>query len=204
LEPHACSPPCAFPFARFFAPESFGSSAHRMLRKSGPGLGGPYLLPNMHALVYLCEHFNLHDQAIYWRAVIEMDGYQRRRLIEVVMSHIHSFKGIFIVIIIIIIVLIIIIIIIIVIIVIIIIIIVIIIIIIIAIIHSFKGKRAAVLGFAYKAFTSDSRGSPSVDIVRSLLQEGASVYIYDPRVAAEDVMNAFGYHRDVHVAGDEC
>jgi hypothetical protein len=66
---------------------------------------------------------------------------------------------------------------------------------------SFKSKRVAVLGFAYKASTSDSRGSPSVDIVRSLLQEGASVYVYDPRVAAEDVMKAFGCHRDVHVAG---
>ena len=66
---------------------------------------------------------------------------------------------------------------------------------------SFKCKRAAVLGFAYKASTSDSRGSPSVDIVRSLLQEGASVHIYDPHVAAEDIMNAFGCHRDVHVAG---
>ena len=40
-----------------------------------------------------------------------------------------------------------------------------------------------------------------VDIVRSLLLEGASVYVYDPRVAAEDVMKAFGCHRDVHVAG---
>jgi len=68
-------------------------------------------------------------------------------------------------------------------------------------IQSFKGKRAAVLGFAYKASTSDSRGSPSVDLVRALLQEGASVYIYDPRVAAEDVMKACDYHRDVHVAG---
>jgi UDPglucose 6-dehydrogenase len=126
-----------------------------MPRKSGPGLGGPYLLPNMHALVYLCEHFNLHDQAIYWRAVLEMDEYQRRRLVEVVTGHNLSFKS----------------------------------------------KRVAVLGFAYKASTSDSRGSPSVDIVRSLLQEGASVYVYDPRVAAEDVMKAFDCHRDVHVAG---
>lgn len=84
-----------------------------------------------------------------------MDEYQRRRLIEIVMSHIRSFKG----------------------------------------------KRAAVLGFAYKASTSDSRGSPSIDLVLSLLQEGASVYIYDPRVAAEDVIRACGNHRDVHVAG---
>ena len=111
---------------------TYFSSVHRLLRKPGPGLGGPYLLPSIHELVYICEHFNLHDKATYWRAVLEMDEYQRRRLIEVVMSHTLSFKG----------------------------------------------KRAAVLGFAYKAFNSDSRGSPSVDIVRSLLQEGASVYIY--------------------------
>jgi UDP-glucose 6-dehydrogenase len=38
-------------------------------------------------------------------------------------------------------------------------------------------------------------------LVSALLQEGAAVYIYDPRVAAEDVMNAFGFHRNVHVAG---
>jgi hypothetical protein len=109
----------------------------------------------MHALIYLCEHFNLHDQAAYWRAVLQMDQFQRRRLVEIVMNHIPSLKG----------------------------------------------KRAAVLGFAYKASTSDVRGSPSLDLIRSLLQEGASVYIYDPRVAAEDVMKACDYHRDVHVAG---
>jgi UDPglucose 6-dehydrogenase len=68
-------------------------SSLNVFRKAGPGLGGPYLLPNMHALVYLCEHFHLHEQAVYWRAVIQMDEYQRRRLIEIVIGHISSFKG---------------------------------------------------------------------------------------------------------------
>jgi UDPglucose 6-dehydrogenase len=47
------------------------------------------------------------------------------------------------------------------------------------------GKRIAVLGLAFKPETDDMRDAPSVDIIRGLIQSGASVSAYDP-VAKEE------------------
>jgi UDPglucose 6-dehydrogenase len=44
------------------------------------------------------------------------------------------------------------------------------------------GKRIAVLGFAFKADTNDTRESPAIRICRDLLEEGAQLAIYDPKV----------------------
>lgn len=43
------------------------------------------------------------------------------------------------------------------------------------------GKRIAVLGFAFKADTGDTRESPAIDICQQLLEERASVVISDPQ-----------------------
>lgn len=51
-------------------------------------------------------------------------------------------------------------------------------------------KRLAVLGFAFKKNTSDTRESPAIDICRSLLHEQAHLAIYDPRVPRENILNA--------------
>lgn len=48
--------------------------------------------------------------------------------------------------------------------------------------NTVAGKRLAVLGFAFKKDTSDSRESPAIAVVRDLLVEKAHVAIYDPRV----------------------
>lgn len=45
-----------------------------------------------------------------------------------------------------------------------------------------RDKRIAVLGFAFKADTNDTRESPSIGICRDLLHDGASLGIHDPRV----------------------
>jgi UDPglucose 6-dehydrogenase len=45
------------------------------------------------------------------------------------------------------------------------------------------GKRLAVLGFAFKADTNDTRESPAIRICRDLLEEGAQLAIVDPKVA---------------------
>ena len=48
-------------------------------------------------------------------------------------------------------------------------------------------KRVAVLGFAYKKDTGDTRESASISLVNSLVAEKASVRIYDPKVEEESI-----------------
>jgi UDPglucose 6-dehydrogenase len=43
-----------------------------------------------------------------------------------------------------------------------------------------KGKRLAVLGLAFKGGTDDIRESPALQVVKSLVKEGADVTCYDP------------------------
>jgi UDPglucose 6-dehydrogenase len=44
-----------------------------------------------------------------------------------------------------------------------------------------KGKRIAVLGLAFKPGTDDTRDAPSIKIINALLNDGADVYVYDPK-----------------------
>jgi UDPglucose 6-dehydrogenase len=48
-------------------------------------------------------------------------------------------------------------------------------------------KRIAVLGFAFKKDTNDTRDSPAIAVVRGLLEENATVAVYDPKVPAEAI-----------------
>jgi len=45
------------------------------------------------------------------------------------------------------------------------------------------GKKIAVLGYAYKKNTSDTRESAAISVVEQLVAENAKVQIYDPKVA---------------------
>jgi len=47
-----------------------------------------------------------------------------------------------------------------------------------------KGKRVAVLGLAFKANTDDIRFAPALEVIRKLLEEGASVHASDPEAIA--------------------
>ena len=49
------------------------------------------------------------------------------------------------------------------------------------------GKRLAVLGFAFKADTNDTREAPAIRICRDLLEEGAQLAIHDPKVNPEQI-----------------
>ena len=49
------------------------------------------------------------------------------------------------------------------------------------------GKRLAILGFAFKADTNDTRESPAIRICRDLLVEGAQLAIHDPKVSADQM-----------------
>lgn len=54
------------------------------------------------------------------------------------------------------------------------------------------GKRIAVLGFAFKADTNDTREAPAIRIAADLLEEGAQLAIYDPKVSAAQMASDLG------------
>ena len=45
-----------------------------------------------------------------------------------------------------------------------------------------SGKKITILGFSFKANTNDTRQSPSISICQDLIEEGAHLSIYDPKV----------------------
>jgi UDPglucose 6-dehydrogenase len=66
-----------------------------------------------------------------------------------------------------------------------------------ALYNTAAGKKVALLGFAFKKDTNDTRESPAIAVCRDLLAEQAHVMVYDPKVPAEEI------HRDVVGAGRE-
>lgn len=48
-------------------------------------------------------------------------------------------------------------------------------------------KKIAVLGFAFKKDTNDTRESAAINVVRDLLAEHAKVSVYDPKVPADEI-----------------
>lgn len=53
--------------------------------------------------------------------------------------------------------------------------------------NTITGKTIAVLGFAFKKDTGDTRESPSATVCRHFLDESAKVRIYDPKVAEAQI-----------------
>lgn len=56
---------------------------------------------------------------------------------------------------------------------------------------SLEGKRAAILGLAFKPHTDDIREAPAVELIAQLLEEQADISVYDP-AASEKVAELFG------------
>ena len=54
-----------------------------------------------------------------------------------------------------------------------------------------SNKKLAVLGFSFKANTNDTRESPSINISKNLLQEGAKLSFYDPKVKEDQIFAEF-------------
>jgi UDPglucose 6-dehydrogenase len=52
-------------------------------------------------------------------------------------------------------------------------------------------KKIAVLGFAFKKNTNDTRESPAISVCRDLLGEHARLFVYDPKVEAADIRREF-------------
>lgn len=53
--------------------------------------------------------------------------------------------------------------------------------------NNLAGKKLAVLGFAFKKNTSDTRESPAITLVSNFVGERAQVAIYDPRVREDQI-----------------
>lgn len=65
-----------------------------------------------------------------------------------------------------------------------------------------RDKRIAVLGFAFKADTNDTRESPAIGICRELLRDGAILSIHDPQVSFDEIQYHLAADRsDVHSSG---
>lgn len=62
--------------------------------------------------------------------------------------------------------------------------------------NTVAGKKIAVLGFAFKKDTNDTRESPAISVCRDLLAEQATVSVYDPKVPADEI------HKDVSGSGE--
>lgn len=53
--------------------------------------------------------------------------------------------------------------------------------------NTITNKRIAVLGFAFKKDTGDTRESAAITLIKDFLQENARVAIYDPKVESEQI-----------------
>ncbi|KAK7330308.1 hypothetical protein VNO77_24498 [Canavalia gladiata] len=53
--------------------------------------------------------------------------------------------------------------------------------------NTVSGKKIAILGFAFKKDTSDTRKTPAIDVCKGLLGDNACLSIYDPRVTEDQI-----------------
>jgi UDPglucose 6-dehydrogenase len=105
--------------------------------RASVGFGGSCFQKDILNLVYLSESLHLPEVAAYWRQVVEMNDYQKRRFSKRVVDTLFN---------------------------------------------TITGKRIAVLGFAFKADTGDTRESASITLIKHFQEERAFVNIYDPKV----------------------
>ncbi|PPQ95354.1 hypothetical protein CVT26_008199 [Gymnopilus dilepis] len=110
--------------------------------KASVGFGGSCFQKDILNLVYLSESLHLPEVAAYWRQVVEMNEYQKRRFSKRVVDTLFN---------------------------------------------TITGKRIAVLGFAFKADTGDTRESAAITLIRDFQSEKALVNVYDPKVPHEQI-----------------
>ncbi|KAG9447406.1 hypothetical protein H6P81_013534 [Aristolochia fimbriata] len=53
--------------------------------------------------------------------------------------------------------------------------------------NTVSGKKVAILGFAFKKDTGDTRETPAIDVCRGLLGDKAQLSIYDPQVTEDQI-----------------
>merc|ERR1712032_637121 len=60
--------------------------------------------------------------------------------------------------------------------------------------NTVTNKKIAVFGFAFKKDTGDVRETPAVTVCHMLMEDGANVHVYDPKVDREDAVREFEDH----------
>ncbi|KAH0831066.1 UDP-glucose/GDP-mannose dehydrogenase [Lanmaoa asiatica] len=113
----------------------------RFLRAS-VGFGGSCFQKDILNLVYLSESLHLPEVANYWKQVVLMNEYQKKRFSKKVVDTLFN---------------------------------------------TITGKHIAVLGFAFKADTGDTRESASISLIQDFQAENANVNIYDPQVEHQQI-----------------
>ncbi|KAH8551399.1 UDP-glucose/GDP-mannose dehydrogenase family, NAD binding domain-containing protein [Umbelopsis sp. PMI_123] len=111
--------------------------------KASVGFGGSCFQKDILNLVYLSTQLNLPEVAAYWKQVVDMNEYQKRRFVERIISTLFN---------------------------------------------TITNKKIAVLGFAFKKDTGDTRESAAITLIKDFIQEHARVAIYDPKVEREQIM----------------
>merc|ERR1711957_1057170 len=53
--------------------------------------------------------------------------------------------------------------------------------------NTVSGKKIAILGFAFKKDTGDTRETPAIDVCNKLLEEQALLSVFDPKVTREQM-----------------
>ncbi|PFH51176.1 hypothetical protein AMATHDRAFT_59677 [Amanita thiersii Skay4041] len=120
----------------------FDSRVGSKFLKASVGFGGSCFQKDILNLVYLAESCHLPEVAAYWRQVVEMNEYQKKRFSKRVVDTLFN---------------------------------------------TITGKRIAVLGFAFKADTGDTRESAAISLIRDFQAEQANVAVYDPKVEPEQI-----------------
>lgn len=59
--------------------------------------------------------------------------------------------------------------------------------------NTVSGKKIAILGWAFKKDTNDTRESPAIYVAYELLQDRAEIHIYDPKVTREQIFKDLNY-----------
>ncbi|XP_057951922.1 UDP-glucose 6-dehydrogenase 1-like [Malania oleifera] len=70
--------------------------------------------------------------------------------------------------------------------------------------NTVSGKTVAILGFAFKKDTGDTRETPAIDVCKGLLGDKARLSIYDPQVTVDQIqrdlsMNKFDWNHSIHL-----
>jgi len=53
--------------------------------------------------------------------------------------------------------------------------------------NTVKGKKIAIMGFAFKKDTGDTRETPAIDVCKGLIRDGGKCCIYDPQVSSDQI-----------------